>query len=229
MTMLLRSMLVVSISVLTLSACQTSDLSKQTSQTIKIPNITVNLDSDGDGVLDDLDECPETPPNVVVDAKGCEIIIEGGEALEMQLQGFFEPMSSQLSDEYDQAFAIIEENLHEQPDAKVFIFGHVASNELAITPNKNNLSRNRAINIRNRLVEKHHITSDRISTYDCSDRYPFIATDFSESDLAGIESKDRRVTVKASTQVNDLANIENPSDWKNYEPYLKRCEIFKSE
>lgn len=229
MTMLLRSMLVVSISVLTLSACQTSDLSKQTSQTIKIPNITVNLDSDGDGVLDDIDECPETPPNVVVDAKGCEIIIEGGEALEMQLQGFFEPMSSQLSDEYDQAFAIIEENLHEQPDAKVFIFGHVASNELAITPNKNNLSRNRAINIRNRLVEKHHITSDRISTYDCSDRYPFIATDFSESDLAGIESKDRRVTVKASTQVNDLANIENPSDWKNYEPYLKRCEIFKSE
>ena len=229
MTMLLRSMLVVSISVLTLSACQTSDLSKQTSQTIKIPNITVNLDSDGDGVLDAIDECPETPPNVVVDAKGCEIIIEGGDALEMEFRGFFLPMSSQLSDEYDQAFAIIEENLHEQPDAKVFIFGHVASNELAITPNKNNLSLNRAINIRNRLVEKHHITSDRISTYDCSDRYPFIATDFSESDLAGIESKDRSVTVKASTQVNDLANIENPSDWKNYEPYLKRCEIFKSE
>ena len=73
MTMLLRSMLVVSISVLTLSACQTSDLSKQTSQTIKIPNITVNLDSDGDGVLDAIDECPETPPNVVVDAKGCPV------------------------------------------------------------------------------------------------------------------------------------------------------------
>ena len=159
-------MLVVLISVLTLSACQTSDLSKQTSQTIKIPNITVNLDSDGDGVLDAIDECPETPSNVVVDAKGCPIEVYTG-SLEMQLQGFFEPMSSQLSDEYDQAFAIIEENLHEQPDAKVFIFGHVASNELAITPNKNNLSRNRAINIRNRLVEKHHITSDRISTYDC--------------------------------------------------------------
>ena len=97
MTMLLRSMLVVSISVLTLSACQTSDLSKQTSQTIKIPNITVNLDSDGDGVLDAIDECPETPSNVVVDAKGCPIEVYTG-SLEMQLQGFFEPMSSQLSD-----------------------------------------------------------------------------------------------------------------------------------
>lgn len=214
-----------------LAGCQTTTTapSKELPQHENIRTMQAAIDPDGDGVLDDIDECPETPPNVVVDAKGCEIIIDGGEALEMQLQGFFEPMSSQLSDEYDQAFAIIEENLHEQPDAKVFIFGHVASNELAITPNKNNLSRNRAINIRNRLVEKHHITSDRISTYDCSDRYPFIATDFSESDLAGIESKDRRVTVKASTQVNDLANIENPSDWKNYEPYLKRCEIFKSE
>ena len=217
-------------SVFTLSACQTALQSVTADQQSPIvaPVVPAILDSDGDGVLDAIDECPETPPNVVVDAKGCPVEIYTG-SLEMQLQGFFEPMSSQLSDEYDQAFAIIEENLHEQPDAKVFIFGHVASNELAITPNKNNLSRNRAINIRNRLVEKHHITSDRISTYDCSDRYPFIATDFSESDLAGIESKDRRVTVKASTQVNDLANIENPSDWKNYEPYLKRCEIFKSE
>lgn len=217
-------------SVFTLSACQTALQSVTANQQAPIvaPVVPAILDSDGDGVLDDIDECPETPPNVVVDAKGCPVVVYTG-SLEMQLQGFFEPMSSQLSDEYDQAFAIIEENLHEQPDAKVFIFGHVASNELAITPNKNNLSRNRAINIRNRLVEKHHITSDRISTYDCSDRYPFIATDFSESDLAGIESKDRRVTVKASTQVNDLANIENPSDWKNYEPYLKRCEIFKSE
>ena len=217
-------------SVFTLSACQAALQSVTANQQAPIvaPVVPAILDSDGDGVLDAIDECPETPPNVVVDAKGCPVEVYTG-SLEMQLQGFFEPMSSQLSDEYDQAFAIIEENLHEQPDAKVFIFGHVASNELAITPNKNNLSRNRAINIRNRLVEKHHITSDRISTYDCSDRYPFIATDFSESDLAGIESKDRRVTVKASTQVNDLANIENPSDWKNYEPYLKRCEIFKSE
>jgi len=215
---------------ITLTGCQTTTTapSKELPQHENIRTMQAEVDSDGDGVLDAIDECPETPPNVVVDAKGCPVEVYTG-SLEMQLQGFFEPMSSQLSDEYDQAFAIIEENLHEQPDAKVFIFGHVASNELAITPNKNNLSRNRAINIRNRLVEKHHITSDRISTYDCSDRYPFIATDFSESDLAGIESKDRRVTVKASTQVNDLANIENPSDWKNYEPYLKRCEIFKSE
>jgi len=30
-------------------------------------------DSDGDGVLDQLDDCPDTPENVVVDVNGCEI------------------------------------------------------------------------------------------------------------------------------------------------------------
>ncbi|OLF36396.1 OmpA family protein [Psychrobacter sp. Cmf 22.2] len=225
-----RTLLLLAASII-LAGCQTTETipPKTIPQYENIRTMQADSDLDGDGVLDAIDECPETPPNVVVDAKGCPVVVYTG-SLEMQLQGFFEPMSSQLTDEYDQALAIIEENLHEQPDAKVFIFGHVASNELAmIAPNENNLSRNRAINVRNRLVEKPHITSDRISTYDCSDRYPFIATDFSESDLAGIESKDRRVTVKASTQVKDLANIENPSDRKNYEPYLKRCEIFKSE
>ncbi|MGE6359586.1 OmpA family protein [Psychrobacter glacincola] len=222
-----RTLLLLAASII-LAGCQTTDIAppKTTPQDENIRTMQADSDLDGDGVLDAIDECPETPPNVVVDAKGCPVVVYTG-SLEMQLQGFFEPMSSQLSDEYDQAFAIIEENLHEQQDAKVFIFGHVASNELAITPNKNNLSRNRAINVRNRLVEKHHITTDRISTYDCSDRYPFIATDFSESALEGIGSKDRRVTVRASTQVKDLANIENASDRKRYEPYLKHCEMFE--
>ena len=80
-----------------LAGCQTTEI---------LPPITIpqyeNIrtmkadipDSEGDGVLDDIDECPETRPNVVFDAKGCEIIIEGGEALEMEFNGFFPPTSS---------------------------------------------------------------------------------------------------------------------------------------
>lgn len=218
---------------ISLTGCQSVEIipPKTTPQDRPIMLMKADIpDSDGDGVFDDIDECPKTPLHTVVDAKGCPVVVYTG-SLEMQLQGFFEPMSSQLSDEYDQAFAIIERSIKEHSNdysnAKVFIFGHMASNELATTPNKNNLSRNRAINIKNRLIEKHNIDSDRISTYDCSDRYPFIATDFIESHLEGIESKDRRVTVKASTQVKDIANIINASDRKNYEPYLKRCEVFE--
>lgn len=227
MTMLLRSMLVVSISVLTLSACQTSDLSKQTSQTIKIPNITVNLDSDGDGVLDAIDECPETPPNVVVDAKGCEIIIEGGEALEMELHGFFAPLSSRLINTYDKEFKKIEEKLNEYPDANVFIFGHLSSNELALSKTNDNLSRQRALTIKNRLITEHHIESDRITTYDCLDRYPSTNIDLSYDDPEQIESKDRRVVLKASRQVKNLSNLKYASYTESYGKYAKHCELFE--
>ncbi len=83
-----------------LSACQITVTapSKDAAQHEVIRTMQAEIDSDGDGVLDDIDECPETRPNVVVDAKGCEIIIEGGEALEMELQGFFAPLSSRVVD-----------------------------------------------------------------------------------------------------------------------------------
>ena len=35
------------------------------------------LDSDGDGVVDDLDRCPDTPKGVAVDAKGCPLDSDG--------------------------------------------------------------------------------------------------------------------------------------------------------
>lgn len=209
---------------LTLAGCQAATTMPPRYENIK--TMQADGDLDGDGVLDNIDECPKTPPNRVVDAKGCLVVLEAG-GIEIELNGFFPPMSSQLHDSYDKEFAIIEENLNGYPKAKVFIFGHMASNELRIMPNKNNLSRNRAINVKNRLVEKHNIASDRISTYDCSDRYPFIDTDFRISDFENIESNDRRVSVKASTQVDDLANLEYASDRKNYERYLKRCELFE--
>ena len=58
---------------LALSACQTitTALSKELPQYENIRTMQAEIDSDGDGVLDAIDECPETPPNVVVDAKGC--------------------------------------------------------------------------------------------------------------------------------------------------------------
>ena len=66
-----------------LAGCQTNTTapSKKIPKDENIRTMQAEIDSDGDGVLDAIDECPETRPNVVIDAKGCEIIIEGGEAL----------------------------------------------------------------------------------------------------------------------------------------------------
>lgn len=214
---------------LALSACQTTTtaLSKELPQYENIRTMQAEIDSDSDGVLDDIDECPETPPNVVVDAKGCEIIIEGGEALEMELRGFFAPLSSRLINTYDKEFAKIEEKLKEYPDANVFIFGHLSSNELALSKSNDNLSRQRALTIKNRLITEHHIASDRITTYDCLDRYPSTNIDLSYDDPEQIEAKTRRVVLKASRQVQDLSNLKYASYTESYGKYAKHCELFE--
>lgn len=62
-------------SALTLSACQTpiqnSASMNQKDQIVDVSVMAINDDSDGDGVPDDLDQCPATPYNMVVDERGC--------------------------------------------------------------------------------------------------------------------------------------------------------------
>ncbi len=214
---------------LALSACQITPTapSKVMPQYEEIRTMQAEIDSDGDGVLDVIDECPETPLHTIIDVKGCEIIIEGGEALEMELQGFFAPLSSRSINTYDKEFAKIEEKLNEYLDANVFIFGHLSSNELALSKGNDNLSRQRALTIKNRLITEHHIASDRITIYDCLDRYPSTNTDLSYDDPEQIESKDRRVVFKASRQVKDLSNLKYAGDRESYGKYAKHCEPFE--
>ena len=235
-----KAYLVISIfsSVFTLSACQTALQSVTANQQAPIvaPVVPAILDSDGDGVLDDIDECPDTPPNVVVDAKGCKIIIEGGDALEMEFRGFFLPMSSQLPDIYDTEFIKMAEKINEYPDASVFIFGHVATNEMdknaLATLGFDSLSRNRALSIKNTLVLQHGIDAKRIRTYDCSNKILVKETDyinpsFKALNLNGLEAKQRRATLMASSSVKDLMNLKYDSYIQMYGKYAKHCKPFE--
>lgn len=224
-------------SVLTLSACQTVPKSMiDSAVTAPMPTMIMSVDSDGDSVLDEIDECPETPPNIVVDAKGCQIIIEGGDALEMAFSGFFPPMSSQLPAIYDADFVKMAEKINEYPEAGVFIFGHAATNEIngdaLSTFGVDSLSRNRALIIKNTLVLKHNIDAKRIRTYDCLNKLlvkdtDYINPSFTALNLEGLESKQRRATLMASSVVKDLTNLKYDSYIKIYSEYAKHCQIFE--
>ena len=137
-----------------LAGCQTTEI--VAAKTLPQYENIRTMQADSDGVLDAIDECPETRPNVVIDAKGCEIIIEGGKALEMEFNGVFSQMSSQLFDIYDAVFVKIAESLNDRPKANVFIFGHAATSEIdkdaLATFGFDSLSRNRALIIKNNLV-----------------------------------------------------------------------------
>ena len=220
-----------------LAGCQTTitALSKELPQHENIRTLQAAIDSDGDGVSDDIDQCPKTPPNVVVDAKGCPVEVDVG-GLEMEFNGFFPPMSIQLPDIYDAVFAKVAESLNDYPKASVFIFGHVATNEMdkdaSATLGFDSLSRNRALSIKNTLVLQHGIEAKRIRTYDCSNKILVKETDyinpsFKALNLNGLEAKQRRATLRASSSVKDLTNLEYDSYIQMYGEYAKHCEPFE--
>ena len=212
MNTLLRSMLVVLISVLTLSACQTADLSKQTSQTIKMPNITVSLDSDG--VPDDLDQCPNTTENVVVDEKGCpEITSLIGMPPLMEYRAFFTKDSSELLPQYHDELDRVAEQMNNYDTATIKIEAHVSKDEVnkASTSmlQSNSLAKNRALIVKNYLVLNHKIESSRLTTLDCG-----IKGSIAPSDTEEGRSMNRRVyslvtdlkNYKANYHQNDLGS-----------------------
>ncbi|MFZ2843285.1 OmpA family protein [Psychrobacter sp.] len=170
MNMLLRSMLVISISALTLSACQTADLSKQTSQTINMPTVLVNLDSDGDGVLDELDQCPSTPYNMVIDERGCpHSLLFGENEFRMEARAYYDENSSEIKSEYYEQLDNAGKKMQDHLDAVMHIEGHISKRE----DNSANqtLSRYRVEGIKNYMTMKYNIDPDRIKTsYYGSDR-----------------------------------------------------------
>ena len=239
MSIKLSIMMTSMLGILSLTGCQTPLKSTALNQSIEEPPITLvpdTPDSDGDGVLDDIDECPETSKHTVVDVKGCTVVIEGGDALEMEFNGFFPLMSSQLADSYDVEFKKIEEKLSEYPEATVFIFGHVASSEMnedvLATFGFESLPRNRALIVKNMLVLDHGIAAERIHTYDCSNKILAIDTEsidrnFKALNLKNIQSKQSRVTLRGSSEVSNLNDLKYISYSRMYGEYAKRCKLFE--
>ena len=185
MLMLLRSTLVISISVLTLSGCQTADLSKQTSQTIKMPNITVSLDSDGDGVPDDLDQCPntKTKSNVVVDERGCHLIMGPDMSLKMEYRAFFAKGSSELSPKYQVELDKVGEIMNTHTTSTMRIEGGISENEIDDgdpIAKSNTLAKNRTLMVKNYLLLKHGIEPSRLTTLNCEARAPIAPNDTEE-------------------------------------------------
>lgn len=215
---------------ITLTGCQTAITapSKTMHQYEDIKTMQADIpDSDGDGVLDDIDECPQTPLHTVVDARGCLIEVDVG-GLEMEFNGFFPPKSSQLPVIYNEDFITMAKSLNDYPRASVFIFGHAATNEI----NQGSLARNRALIVKNTLVLKYGIDAERMRTYDCSNNIFVEKTDnidrnFKALNNKSIESKQSRVTLKASSSVHDLTNLEYDYYMEIYGEYAKHCELFE--
>jgi OmpA-OmpF porin, OOP family len=103
-------------------------------------------DSDHDGVPDDIDQCPNTPPGVQVDAVGCPL--KGS----ITLEGVnFEHNSSELTVASHAALDAIADGLKKHPRLRVEVQGHTDST--GSPPYNMKLSQRRADAVRQYLLD----------------------------------------------------------------------------
>lgn len=186
----LRNTILVWVSALVLTGCQTADLSNQATQIIDIPVVEAILDSDGDGYSDDIDMCPGTPMNIVTDERGCPF--NGmGIGLKMEYRAFFAKGSSELSPEYQLELDKVAAKLQEYYTATMRIEGHATTNEISATDTAlqpNSLARNRALIVKNYLIMQHQIDPNRLSAFGFGAEQPIASSDTEEG-----KSMNRRV------------------------------------
>lgn len=190
-----RNTLLILVSALMITACQTSTQNpisyNQTTQIIDIPVVEVIIDSDSDGYSDELDECPGTPMNITVDETGCPLSLMLIGVLKMEYRAFFAKGSSELSSEYQLELDRVAQKLQEYDTATMVIEGHASTdetsaNDTALQPNA--LSRNRALIVKNYLIMQHQIDPNRLSTASYGAKQPIASSDTEDG-----KSMNRRV------------------------------------
>ena len=177
------------ISTLLLIGCQTTTSAPPSDipQYENIRTMKAEIDSDGDGVLNVIDECPETPLHTVVDARGCPFTLIGV-GLKMEYRAFFAKDSSELSPEYQLELDKIAKKLQEYDTATMRIEGHASADEVDKKLRSNSLARNRAIIVKNYLIMQHQIDPNRLSTASYGAQRPVASSDTEEG-----RSMNRRV------------------------------------
>ena len=168
------------IGALALTGCQTADLPKQTSQTIKMPTVVVNVDSDGDGVPDESDQCPGTPYNVVIDERGCpHSLLFGENEFMMEARAYYDENSSEIKNEYYEQLDNAGKKMQDHLDAVMHIEGHISKRE---DNNANQtLSRYRVEGVKNYMTMTYNIDPDRIKTFYYGSERPIAPNDIENS------------------------------------------------
>jgi len=138
---------------------------------------TIDGDSDGDGVLDANDDCPNTPANVEVDDRGCWAV--QGEVL-------FDFDKAVIKEEFYPVLDKTKKIFAAEPQLKVIVEGH--TDAIGTQAYNQNLSERRAMAVKKYLVEKLGIADYRLKTIGYGEIRPAYSNETSAS-----RAKNRRV------------------------------------
>ena len=163
------------------------DQCPNTPQGVQVDAVGCPLDSDHDGVPDYLDKCPGTPPGLKVDAQGCEME-------EMVLRGVnFKTNSAELEPDSADILDGVVAVLRQRPDAKAEIHGYTDARGSDAYNLK--LSERRAASVVDYLVA-HGIARDGLRAVGFGKDSPVASNDTAEG-----RAQNRRVTVQFSKPI----------------------------
>lgn len=133
---------------------------------VSVPPVVIveqDVDSDGDGVPDSIDECPGTPMNVVVDERGCPVAVDITDELKMELRVFFDNDKSAIKDQYKTEISKVAEKMREYPNSSARVEGHASKTGPSARYNQR-LSEARAVAVKSMLTNEFGIAPNRLST-----------------------------------------------------------------
>lgn len=166
---------------ITLVGCQTTEivLPKTTPQDANTMTMQAeDTDSDDDGILDQIDHCPKTPANVVVDELGCPMSMELMSLITMEYRAFFPKDSSELLPKYQLELDKVADQMDKYDNTTMQIEAHISEDE--VDQVFDSLSKDRALMVKNYLILKHDIQPIRLSTFNCGARAPIAPSETEE-------------------------------------------------
>lgn len=153
------------------------------------------LDSDGDGVYDYKDKCPDTADNLKVDADGCPMKLS--QTVEIKLHVNFDNNSAVVKSQYFAEIKRVADFMSQYNNTQVEIQGHTDSRGSAAYNEQ--LSQRRADAVAKVLVSEHGVEASRVSAKGYGEADPVASNEAIEG-----RAKNRRVVAEISSQVEAM-------------------------
>ncbi|HET8707035.1 MAG TPA: OmpA family protein, partial [Pseudomonadales bacterium] len=138
-----------------------------------VPVVEEVKDSDGDGVKDPQDKCPNTPPGRKVNADGCEEQPAKVETIRLNVQ--FKTASADVEEKYLPEIGKVADFMKKYPDYDAVIEGHTDS--VGKDGFNQKLSERRAASVREVLIKRFGIAANRISSVGYGKSVPIASND----------------------------------------------------
>lgn len=151
-----------------------------------------DLDSDGDGVPDSRDKCPNTPKGIKVDSDGCPIPLL--EKISVTLIIEFDYDKADVKSIYHKDIEKVANILKAYPEKEMELEGH--TDNIGSDAYNEKLSKRRAESVKKYLVQKFGIDASRISTVGYGESMPVATNDTEEG-----RQKNRRVNGNIETVI----------------------------